>query len=474
MNKNLFSQIPSVDKILNDGKVINISRELPHSVVIKVIRNYLSKLRSKIEQQEITSVDCDQIIKTITELLELEKIPSLQPSVNASGIVLHTALGRAPLPKTAIKQLNDTIRHYCTLQIDLETGERGSRYVHIENLLCEITGAEDAVVVNNNAAATMLCLNTLAQGKEVIVSRGQLVEIGGSFRIPDIMKRSNAKMVEVGTTNKTHLFDYENAITENTALLLHVHKSNYRIIGFTSDPSTGEMVKLGNKYNLPVMEDLGSGALVDLSKYGLPKEPMVQDSIRLGAAVCCFSGDKLIGGPQSGVIVGKKEFIQRIKKNQLTRTFRVCKMTLSALEATLKLFLDENKLIKEHPTYRHLLAKKPELKVKAEKLAKLLEPVIFNKGNLEVIDGYSQVGSGSLAGENLPTSLVAIKLTKYNAKEFARLLRYNHPPIITRIQEDYVLLDPRTLYDEEFVFIKEAIEKIISSEGSTFGGQATV
>ena len=461
MDKNLFLQIPAVDKILNDENITNISNALPHPVVINVIRKYLSELRVKIEQGKIIDVNYKRIIGSIAELLELEKIPSLQSAVNASGIVLHTALGRAPLPKVAINQLNDAIRHYCTLQIDIETGTRGSRYVHIENLLCEITGAEDAVVVNNNAAATMLCLNTLAQGKEVIVSRGQLVEIGGSFRIPDIMKRSNAKMVEVGTTNKTHLFDYENAITDMTALLLHVHKSNYRIIGFASNPNTEEMVKLASKYNLPVMDNLGSGALVNLSKYGLPKEPMVQDSIKAGAAVCCFSGDKLIGGPQSGIIVGKKEFIQKIKKNQLVRTFRVCKMTLSVLEATLKLFLDENRLIKEHPTYMHLLAKKSELNFKAEKLANILKPIITNNGEIEVIDGYSQVGSGSLAGENLPTSLVAIKLTKYNSEQFSKLLRYNHPPIITRIQEGYVLFDPRTLFDEEFIIIKKAIEKIV-------------
>ncbi|MCK9268550.1 MAG: L-seryl-tRNA(Sec) selenium transferase, partial [Alkaliphilus sp.] len=351
MNKGkILSRLPSVDELLNNERIINLLEEVPRNVVVNEVRNNLEKYRRQILSMDEESLDkfkidiegiIFNIIDSSYEFMEM----NLKEVINGMGTILHTNLGRALLSETIKDRVWSVAGGYSTLEIDILTGKRGIRYSHVVEIIKFITKAEDALVVNNNAAAVMLALGTMAKDKEVIVSRGELVEIGGSFRVPEVMKQSGTKLVDVGTTNKTHLWDYESAITENTAALLKVHTSNYRILGFTDSVSLKDLVELGRKNNIPVIEDIGSGVLVDLRKYGLGYEPTVQESIAAGIDVVTFSGDKLLGGPQAGIIIGKKCYIDKMKKNQLTRAFRIDKLTLVALEATLKLYLDEEKAI---------------------------------------------------------------------------------------------------------------------------------
>jgi L-seryl-tRNA(Ser) seleniumtransferase len=387
--------------------------------------------------------------------------PSLRPAINAAGIILHTGLGRALLPEAAVGALHDVARGYCTLATDLDTGRRGHRDAHLEELICRLTGAEAATVANNNAAATMLILNTLAEGREVIVSRGQLVEIGGSFRMPDVMEASGAILRDIGTTNRVHLRDYEAAIGENTGAILRVHQSNYRIVGFSSEPPLEDLVALGREHSLPVIDDLGSGALMDLSRYGLEPEPLAQESVRAGADVACFSGDKLIGGPQAGVIIGTHEVLERIKTNQLARAFRVGKLTIAAMEAALKLFLNPDTLEQTHPTYRMLALTPDELQRRAEALAEGLAELPPEIARVEVIDGFSQVGSGSVPAENLPTRLLSIRPDAISAGELARRLRHHDPAIFPRVHAGEVLLDPRTIQPEEDAIVIDALNELL-------------
>jgi len=331
--------------------------------------------------------------------------------------------------------------------------------VHVQELLTMLTGAEAATVANNNAAATMLILHALADGKEVIVSRGQLIEIGGAFQLPEVVHRSGAKLVEVGTTNKTHLRSYREAITENTGAILRVHQSNYRMIGFTQDVPIEDLVELGREYDIPIVDDLGSGAFVDLTKYGLPEEPVVSDSIKAGADIVCFSGDKLLSGPQSGIILGKEKYIQLIKKNPLARMLRVGKLTLAALEATLWLFLDTDTITQTNPTLRMLTLPVDEIEATAQKLVDRLSGSLKDKAVVKLVDGCSQVGGGSLPGENLPTKLVSVKPLSISAETLGRRLRLeNEPPIFTRIQQECVLLDMRTVLDDEIETMGKALE----------------
>ncbi len=338
--------------------------------------------------------------------------PSLAPAVNATGVIMHSGLGRAVLPSAAVEALGAVAAGYSTLALDLDSGKRVPRDRHVEGLLRELTGAEAATVANNNAAATVLILNTLARGKDVVVSRGQLVEIGGSFRMPDVMATSGAVLREVGTTNKTHLRDYEAAVTDATGVLLRVHHSNYRIVGFAEEPPVEDLVALGRARGVPVVDDLGSGALVDLAPYGLRPEPLVQASVRAGADVVCFSGDKLIGGPQCGIIVGKDEWIRKIRKNPLARAFRCGKLSLAALEATLKLFLAPERLPERHPIYRMLALSPDELGRRARKLAAALRKSLPGSVSLSVEDGESQVGSGAVPVETLPSKVLAVKAAR--------------------------------------------------------------
>ncbi|MDO9574226.1 MAG: L-seryl-tRNA(Sec) selenium transferase, partial [Candidatus Contubernalis sp.] len=387
--------------------------------------------------------------------------PNLCSVINATGTVLHTNLGRSLLAKKAVEAVSEVSCHYSNLELDLSTGERGSRYTHVEDLLCRLTGAQGAVVVNNNAAAVMLVLNTLAQGREVIISRGQLVEIGGSFRIPDVMSQSGAHLVEVGTTNKTHLQDYERAVSDNTAMLLKVHTSNYHIVGFTSQVSGSELVELGRRHSLPVVEDLGSGVLIDLSKYGLMGEPTVQECVREGLDVVTFSGDKLLGGPQAGIIVGNEKYIQQIKKNQLTRALRIDKMTCAALEATLQLYMDEDKAVKEIPTLTMLTLPITVLEDRASSLAAVLKEKLTGKVKINVIDGYSQVGGGSLPLEKLPTKLVSLQPYRMvTIEEAVERLREEVVPVIARIHKNQLLIDVRTVLQEEMPLLQDSLVRV--------------
>ena len=376
--------------------------------------------------------------------------PHYRKVVNATGIILHTALGRAVLPPRALDQINRELTGYSLLQIDLETGQRSRRDGRIEKLLQQLTGAEAATVVNNNAAATVIVLNTVAAGREVIVSRGQLVEIGGSFRLPEVMAAAGVTLVEVGTTNKTHPRDYQRAITENTAAILRVHPSNYKIEGFTSEVSLADLVARGREHGWPVSADGGAGALGDFSRFGFHKEPTLPESVATGADLTTSSADKMIAGPQGGIILGRSRWIDAIRKNPLARVLRVDKLTLAALEAALALFLDEERLLEEVPTFRMLCRDVDDLGEQAERIAAAIS-TRASGASATVIDGFSQMGSGSLPTQNLPTRLVAVEAKGLAAGQLARRLRMHEPPVFARVRHNRVTADPRTLLegDEE-------------------------
>jgi len=435
-------------------------------MVVSAARRLLNELRAQIVQGATSPPDPAllsplAIRERLGAHLQQESSPSIRGAVNATGIILHTGLGRAVLSEKAVEAICEVSKGYCSLAIDIETGRRGHRDAHLEGLLCALTGAEAATIVNNNAAATMLILNTLAKGKEVIVSRGQLIEIGGSFRMPEVMQASGALLREVGTTNKTHLSDYASAINENTAALMRVHQSNYRIIGFAEEPPLEELVGLARKHNLPLIDDLGSGALVDLREFGLAPEPLVQHSIKAGVEVACFSGDKLIGGPQAGIIVGRAPTIEKIRKNPLARALRVDKLTIAAMEATLRLFLNRERLAQDHPTYRMLCLTPKELHRRAGRVARRLRAAASAAADIQVLDDFSQAGSGSLPTQMIPTRILAVKPKALSSEGLAKALRHNSPPIFTRIHNDAVCLDFRTIRPEEDRLVQEALLRLL-------------
>ncbi|MDO6355363.1 L-seryl-tRNA(Sec) selenium transferase [Caloramator sp. CAR-1] len=459
-NKNLLlSKLPKVDRILSDDRIQDF--DIARNLKIDIIRKILDSYRKDILDGNIEEFTYDDVIDKIIKLLNVKSKNHLKRVINATGTILHTNLGRAVLSKDAIDAVVEVASRYNNLEYDLEKGERGSRYSHVEEIICKITGAEAAMVVNNNAAAVMLVLSTLAKGKEVIVSRSQLVEIGGSFRVPAVMEQSGAKLVEVGTTNKTHLYDYENAINENTALILKVHQSNFKILGFTKEISLEELVELGKKYNLPVVEDIGSGVLIDFSKYGLPYEPTVQESIKRGADVVTFSGDKLLGGPQAGIIVGKKHLIDRMKKNQLTRALRIDKMTLAALEATFKLYLDEERAIKEIPALRMMTMNIELIQKRAKKLYSQLKKIISDRAELNIEKDVSQFGGGAMPLETITTYVITIKPKFKKIEDVELELRRQEVPIIVRIYKENIIIDVRTLFDDDFHIIVDSLNKIL-------------
>jgi L-seryl-tRNA(Ser) seleniumtransferase len=389
-------------------------------------------------------------------ILKSETLQRLRPVVNATGVILHTNLGRAVLPASVARRLAEMDR-CCNLQIDLDTGERGKRNFMTERLVCRLTGAEAAMVVTNNAAATLLILSGLCAGREVVISRGQLIEIGGSFRLPECIAQSGAIMVEVGATNKTHLRDYAGALSERTGMILRCNPSNYRIVGFTKSVSIAELATLKkDRSDLIVVDDLGCGALVDLARFGLPKEPTVQDSLAAGADLCCFSGDKLIGGPQAGIIVGRKDLILRLKKHPLARMLRVDKMVDLALEWTLRLFLEPEKLPETHPTFRMLTTPAPLLKRRAARLKKQVEAQTRELG-LRVRPGESAVGGGSLPATAIPTWLLAVRSERLGADALSRALRLHEPPVIARVEQGEVVLDMRTLLEGEDAIVRDAL-----------------
>ena len=459
---NILQTLPKVDRLLEAPAMVALLEIHPRTLVVEEIRRFLDAIRQKvIAGAEVTLPDDNELIRQLASIISSNLTPGLRRCVNGVGIVLHTALGRAPISESAQDALQEVVTNYCTLQIDLETGKRGDRYKEVEDLLRKITGAEAALVVNNNAAATMAILNTLADGREVIVSRGELVEIGGSFRLPDVMKRSGARLVEVGTTNRTHLKDYKNAITPETALILKVHQSNYKIFGFTSEVPVSELAPLAHEHRALAVDDIGSGALVDLSRWGLPKEPTVQDSLAAGSDVVCFSGDKLLGGPQCGIIVGKRACIERIKNNQLTRALRCDKMTFAVLEATLRLFLDEGKLLKHHPVLRLLTMSLEEIRSRCEVLKDGLETILTGRGSVVVEQETSEAGSGSLATVSLPTWVAAVAVKGIPAEEIARRLRLVPVPVFGRIKEQRFLLDGRTIRDDEVEFVLQGFREVV-------------
>lgn len=459
-NKDLLRKLPKVDELLKEDLVKKSLNAVMRPIVIEALRETIEEFRKNILKNLISEFSNDDILEHFNKLVVVKSLPNLKKVINATGVVLHTNLGRALLSEEAVKNIVSCANSYSNLEYNLKTGERGSRYSHIEDLIKKITGAEAALVVNNNAAAVMLVLNTLCCDKEAIVSRGQLVEIGGSFRIPEVMKFSNAKLVEVGTTNRTHLYDYENNINENTGVLLKVHTSNFKIMGFTEEVSLEELVKLGKENKVPVVEDIGSGVLIDFSKYGFYYEPTVQESVKKGVDVVTFSGDKMLGGPQAGIIVGKKVYIDKIKKNQLTRALRIDKLTLAALEGTLKYYLDEEIAVKDIPTLNMILSPKEEHKKRAQRLKTKIQKSV---SGLDIIidSDYSMVGGGSMPTEKIPTYILKIKSKSISAKQLETQLRNNIIPIIVRIFEDNILMDLRTIFDRDFDIITAALKKMM-------------
>lgn len=463
MIQDKLQQLPSVDSVLQHDLIRQQLKKCPRKIAVEMIRKTITQLREEIlsnkDGADTRDILASIVKRSIASMDDFSKA-YYRKAINAAGIVLHTGLGRAVLPRAAMRQIQRELSGYSLLQVDIEDGNRSSRDTQVEKLLTLLTGAEAATVVNNNAAATAIVLNTIAAGKEVIVSRGQLVEIGGSYRLPDVMSFSGAKLVEVGTTNKTHLRDYEKAITEQTAAILRVHPSNYKIQGFTSEVPLKEMVELAHSKNLLVYDDVGAGSLIDFSKYGFEKEPTLIDSVNDGADIITASGDKLIGASQAGLILGKAELIRHIRKNQFARIVRVDKMTLAALEATLKLFFDPEKVLQEVPTLHMLLRSYESIRKQAQRMVTKLRKTKLSC-EVESIDGFSQTGSGSFPAQDLPTRLVVISSGKISSMVLANRLRHHIVPIFTRIQEDKVLLDPRTLLDGDEKIILQALTAIL-------------
>ena len=461
--QSLFRKIPGVDLLLMSPRLEEVSESYPRGLILNAINQVLDEFRTKIQKGEVSEesqLDVESISMRVEERLKVISQPSLRQVINATGVIVHTNLGRSILAESALRKFRPVAGGYSNLEYNLDNGERGSRYVHVEDILKELTSAEAVMVVNNNAAAVFISLETLAKGREVVVSRGELVEIGGSFRIPDVMRKSGAKMVEVGTTNKTHLKDYEEVIGPETALLLKVHRSNFQIVGFTEEVPLPELVNLGGRYGISVMEDLGSGCLVDFSKFGLVKEPTVQEVLAKGADLVTFSGDKLLGGPQAGIILGREGVVEAIKRNPLNRAMRIDKLTLLALEETLRLYRDERAAIREIPTLRMICQPYRSLARKAERLLKLIGRLKTRNFSLELVDSNSRVGGGALPLLELPTRLVCLIPGELSSRFIETWLRTYDPPVIGRLEKERVLLDVRTLQERELKTVAQAIKDL--------------
>ncbi|AQS59557.1 L-seryl-tRNA(Sec) selenium transferase [Desulforamulus ferrireducens] len=470
LNKSLLRSLPKVDDLLKNPSILELMPKIPRTVIVDAVRRAIEVKRQEILAGSYTGgpEDLEQlVVQKAIELSKEEIKPNLRRVINATGVVLHTNLGRALLSCSAKEAVEAVASSYCNLEINLNSGKRGSRYEPVEELITRLTGAEAALVVNNNAAAVLLALGTMAKGKEVIVSRGQLVEIGGSFRIPEVMAQSGALLVEVGATNKTHPQDYQKAITAETALLLHVHTSNYRIVGFTRETTVEELVQIGAERQIPVMSDLGSGFLVDLAPYGLPQEPSVQEVVAAGADVVTFSGDKLLGGPQAGIIVGKRKWIDQMKKNPLTRAIRINKFTVAALEATLREYIDQDNVLKNIPTIRMLTEAPAAVKDRAEKLLALLKEKITSPAQIDLAPGTSQVGGGSMPTAELPTYLVTCVAEHLSVEELSVRLRLAEPAVVGRVQDNKYQVDLRTVQPEEIEPLADVMSRIINSREGT-------
>lgn len=455
MNKELFRKLPKVDKLLSHKELEDMSKEMSYHDFSQSIKIGIEFFRNAIQREEISDFSESDVILKIRELGERNSLFSLRKVINGTGTIIHTNLGRSLSTVKMMEHISEINTNYNNLEYDLEKGSRGSRYSHLEEIICKVTGAEGALVVNNNAAAVILCLNEFAKNKEAIVSRGELVEIGGSFRIPDIMELSGTKLHEVGTTNRTHLPDYEKSITENTSLLLKVHSSNYKMLGFTSSVSNSEIAELAKKYNLISMEDIGSGVLVDFAKYGMTKEPTVQESLASGLDIVTFSGDKLLGGPQAGIIVGKKQLIERLKKNQYLRAFRMNKTSIAALEMIFKLYMDEREAVKTIPTLRMILEGAENVHRRSVAFSTFLtERGVPHK----IISTRAKIGGGSMPEETVPSFAIAIP---GNPNKLEERFRKNEPAVIGRIYEDNFALDMKTIMEKDYELIADICENIL-------------
>ncbi len=461
IQQKLLKNLPKIDLLAEA-----LPADMPWSVRLRAARLTVDALRKRILSSD---EPCHDLLSRENIEAELSSraagllSPSLKPVINATGVVVHTNLGRSPLPDPVLDVIAQAAKGYCNLEYNLEKGERGSRYSHVEDLLRELTGAEAALVVNNNAAAVLITLETLARDREVVVSRGELVEIGGSFRIPDVMARSGALLREVGATNRTHLRDYAGAIGDQTALLMKVHQSNFQIVGFTRSVSVRELAKLGAKHGIPVFEDLGSGNFVDFTRFGMLHEPTVQEALEAGADIVSFSGDKLLGGPQAGIILGKRKYIDKIKTNPLNRAVRIDKLTLAALEQVLRFYREPEKAVNQLPVLKMLTMSYAVLKERAESLRQLLDGLGLNGASIDTADTVSRVGGGALPLQELKSRAVRVRVTdppKISISKIEAGLRAYDPPVITRMEDNAILMDMRTVREEEKDIITSAFSRI--------------
>ncbi|SPQ00793.1 selenocysteine synthase [Candidatus Sulfobium mesophilum] len=459
----LLSGLPSVDEVLKNPDGQGWLSLFQRTIVVQAVREVIASRRKDILEGSATDLSPAGITSDIRNKIASLSSFSLLPLINATGIVIHTNLGRAVLSDKVLSHVSAVSGSYSNLEYDLAAGKRGRRHTHTKRLLTDITGAEDALIVNNNAAAVLLCLSTMARGREVIVSRSELVEIGGSFRVPDVMAAGGAVLREVGTTNKTHLYDYENAINDNTALILKVHQSNYKIVGFAEGVPIEDLVSLSRKHQVPVMYDLGSGCLIDLRPYGIHDEPSVSGIVRSGVDIVTFSGDKLLGGPQGGIIVGQKRYVEKIQKNPLARAVRIDKMAIAAFEATLREYSDIENAKKEIPVLNMLLQTPEEIRARAKKIAAALQKEAGN-ADFAIFRDASKAGGGSLPEVEFPTYAVSIKPAHISVNELELRLRRSTPPVIARIKDDSLTLDARTIRKKDIDDLVRVVASCLSSE----------
>jgi L-seryl-tRNA(Ser) seleniumtransferase len=459
----LLRTLPSIDRLLSTPLLTELEQTQPHILIREAAQKTVEDLRRQILDDQAALPDLD--LNTVTTLIAARVVqmarPSLRKVINVTGTLLHTNLGRAPLCGNALQAINNVAQGYSNLEYDLDEGKRGKRFTHVEELICRLTGGEAATVVNNNAGAVMLALAALAGGRSALVSRGELIEIGGSFRIPDIMAASGVELVEVGTTNKTHLKDYSGAIDNKTALILKVHTSNYRILGFTEAVTGKELAELAHQKNIPVLEDLGSGLLMDLTPYGLPREPTVRETLKAGIDLVTFSGDKLLGGPQAGIIVGNRDVIDKVRKHPMARALRIDKLTLAALEATLRLYLDPQKALEQVPTLRMLSLPVADLQQRCETLLPGLIEATGDAADCTIVEATATVGGGALPLAELPGRVIALVPKDISLNELTTRLRSCEPAVVGRIQDEKFLIDPRTLNADDETFLLRALQQVL-------------
>ncbi len=458
----LLRTLPAIDRLLGTALLSKLESAQPHILIREAAQKVVEELRRQIldEQAPLPDLDLERVATLVAAEVARMARPSLRKVINVTGTLLHTNLGRAPLCSDALQAINEVAQGYSNLEYNLDEGQRGKRFTHVEELLCKLTGGEAATVVNNNAGAVMLALAALAGGRSALVSRGELIEIGGSFRIPDIMAASGVTLVEVGTTNKTHLKDYADALNSETALILKVHTSNYRILGFTQAVSGEELAGLAHQHDIPVLEDLGSGLLIDLTSYGLPREPTVREALQTGIDLVTFSGDKLLGGPQAGIIVGKREVLDKLRKHPMARALRIDKLTLAALEATLRLYLDPNKALAQIPTLQMLSQPASALRERCEALLPALHAMLADAADCAIIEATATVGGGALPLAELPGWVIALTPKGLSLNEMTTRLRSCEPPVVGRIQDDRFLIDPRTLGTADEGLLLEALQQV--------------